>query len=453
MRLTLIHPAIGRRPGDRSYIGTWQMEPLPIAAIAGLTPPGIDIRFHDDRAEDIPFDAPTDLVAISVETYTFRRAAQIASEYRRRGVKVVMGGFHATLRPDDAARFADAVVVGEAEQVWAELIDDARHGTLRPRYQGAGRAFAGRVPRYDRSVFHGKRYLPVGLVETARGCRHACSFCAVQSFFGRQAARRDLDEVVAELKALSSRHRLFFFVDDNFAAEPPRAKEFMRAIRPLGLRWITQLTIEAARDEEFVALARASGCRGVLIGFESLDPTTLRAMGKTVNTRAEGFAPALDTLRRHGMGVYGTFTFGHDGDTARSLDDAVEFAIGHGFTLAAFNHLTPFPGTPLYAELERQGRLRYDAWWLDPGYRYNEVPFHPAGLDHAELRRLCLAARRRFYGLGSIGRRYGAVLARRDGFMLRHHLPVNLMHRWEIDRRDGFPLGDEGWTGQLLEVA
>ena len=138
MHLTIIHPAIGRRAGQR-YIRSWQMEPLPAALIAGLTPAGVDVRFHDDRMELIPYDQPTDLVAISVETYTARRAYQIASEYRRRGVPVVMGGFHATLCPEEVARFAECIVVGEAEEVWPQLIDDFRHGDLQPRYEGRPR--------------------------------------------------------------------------------------------------------------------------------------------------------------------------------------------------------------------------------------------------------------------------------------------------------------------------
>ena len=158
MKLTLIHPAIGRRPGV-SYMRTWQMEPLPIAVLVGLTPPDVDIRFHDDRMESIPFDEPTDLVAIPVETYTAKRAYQIASEYRRRGIPVVMGGFHATLAPDEVARYAESVVLGEAENVWAEVIDDARHGKLKPTYRASERPALSTV-RYDRRLFHGRRYLP-----------------------------------------------------------------------------------------------------------------------------------------------------------------------------------------------------------------------------------------------------------------------------------------------------
>ena len=157
MRLTIIHPAIGRRSGQR-YIRSWQMEPLPAALIKGLTPPDVDVRFYDDRMEAIPYEEPTDLVAISVETYTARRAYQIASEFRQRGVPVVMGGFHATLCPEEVARYAESIVVGEAEEVWPRLIDDFRHGSLQARYQGVPRAGLAGL-NYDRSIYRGKRYL------------------------------------------------------------------------------------------------------------------------------------------------------------------------------------------------------------------------------------------------------------------------------------------------------
>src|SRR3954451_13285331 len=172
MRLTLVHPAVGRRPGV-NYMRTWQMEPLPIAVLAALTPTDVEIAFHDDRMEAIPFDRPTDLVAIPVETYTAKRAYQIASEYRKRRVPVVMGGFHASLMPDEVARFAESVVIGEAEALWPRVIDDARHGRLEKIYRQQGRpSLAGMNP--DRSIFRGKRYLPIGLVEAGRGCHFKC---------------------------------------------------------------------------------------------------------------------------------------------------------------------------------------------------------------------------------------------------------------------------------------
>lgn len=447
MRLTLIHPAIGHRAGE-SYIRTWQMEPLTIAALAGLTPSDVALAFHDDRMEAIPFDAPTDAVAIPVETYTAARAYQIASEYRRRGVPVVMGGFHATLATEETARHAESVVTGEAEGVWAQVVDDLRHGTLQRRYHGEQRPLAD--VRYDRRLFCGKRYLPIGLVETGRGCQFPCEFCAIQTFFSRTYRSRPVEHVIAELTGLKAEKRFFFFIDDNFAGNLKAGKPLLAELEKLGIRWITQMSIDAAHDEGFLAELRRAGCRGVLIGFESLDEANLGLMNKRFNTMRGGFRPALANLRRHGIFVYGTFIFGYEHDTPESFDAAVDFATEEGMYIAAFNHLTPFPGTPLYRRLEEERRLRFEAWWLDPAYRYNALPFVPKSLTPEQVTQGCVAARRRFYGWRSIARR--STRHWRDGYVFRNFFLVNAMLRNEISQRDGYPLGDETWRGELLEA-
>jgi radical SAM superfamily enzyme YgiQ (UPF0313 family) len=447
MRLTLVHPCIGRRLGQR-YIRTWQMEPLPPALIAGLTPRDVEVRFHDDRMETIPFDEPTDLVAMSVETYTARRAYQIASAYRARGVPVAMGGFHATLCPDEVARYAETVVVGEAEEVWPRLIDDARHGTLQKSYRSAARpSLRGLV--YDRTIFRGKRYLPLGLVEAGRGCRFQCDFCAVQTMFGATYSRRPTEEIIAELRALRAQKKLFFFVDDNFASNLTLAKEFARALVPLNLQWVTQMSINAAHDEEFLDLLHRSGCRGVLIGFESLNSDTLRAMNKGFNTMRGGYEPALANLRRHGIRVYATFIFGYDHDSEETFAEAVAFARRHRFYIAAFNHLTPFPGTPLYRRLLEEGRMVYPTWWLDPEYRYNMIPFKPRLMTPESLEEQCVAARRAFYSWPSIAGRSLDAVNRDNAFMFRNFFLINAMHRADVGGRNHYPLGDEAWSESL----
>ena len=451
MRLTLVQPAIGRKPGA-AYMRSWQMEPLPIAALAGLTPPGVKIAFHDDRMEAIPFDRPTDLVAIPVETYTAKRAYQIASDYRRRGVPVVMGGFHATLAPEEVAQYAESVVVGEAEALWPEVIEDARSGKLRPLYKSDEQPDLASV-RYDRSLFRGRSYLPIRLIETGRGCRFPCDFCAVQTFFDRKARHRPIEAIVADLRSLKDGAKLFFFVDDNFASDIGFASNLAEAIAPLGVRWITQLSINAAHDEALLAKLFRAGCRGVLIGFESLDETVLRSMRKTFNTMKGGYAPALANLRRHKIPVYGTFVFGYGPTNPDAFLEAAEFAIDHDFYIAAFNHLTPFPGTPLYRRLELEGRLLYDRWWLDENYSYNGLPFRPEGAEPDDIRRGCLSARGRFYSWRSIFTRLRGKSNRADSLMARNFLPINALHRAELSARDHFPLGDPSWTGELLPAA
>ncbi len=451
MRLTIIHPAIGHKPGEK-YIGTWQMEPLPAATLAGLTPPDVEIKFYDDRMEAIPVDEPTDLVAISVETYTAKRAYQIASDYRRRGVPVVMGGFHAMLCPEEVTQYAEAVVVGEAEQIWPQVIDDARHGTLQKIYRAAERPpLRGLRPRRD--IFRSKRYLPIGLVEAGRGCHFKCDFCAIQTVFDRTRSRRPVDDIIAELKTLRGQgKRFFFFVDDNITSNMAQAKALYEALIPLKLRWVSQASINAAHDEEFLDLIKRSGCEGLLIGFESLNPANLKAMDKGFNTMKGGFEVALANLRRYGLKLYLTFVFGYDEDTVASFAETVAFAREHQIYIGAFNHLTPFPGTPLYHRLAAEGRLLYDAWWLHPEYRYNMIPFQPKRMSPEELQRGCLEARRAFYAWPSILRRSLEPVNRPDFFMFWNFYLINWMIRGEVAARDFYPLGDPLWRGELIKA-
>lgn len=448
MRLTLIHPCVGRWAGDKKYIRSWQMEPLAPAVLAGLTPPGTDIRFYDDRLEKIPFDEPTDIVAISIETYTARRAYQIATEYRQRGVTVVLGGFHATLCPDEASLYADAVIIGEAEGQWETVLDDARHNTLQQFYHQEHRPDLA-LTRLDRAIYTGKRYVPVTLIEAGRGCHFRCEFCAVQSYFDATQTRRPIDHILEEVEQSRKRNSFYFFVDDNITSNFDEAKELYRQLAKYKIRWVSQASINAAHDEEFLELISRSGCEGLLIGFESLERETLRMMKKKFNTMGGGYDVALANLRRHNIRLYSTFVFGYDNDTAKTFDDTVAFANEHRFFMAAFNHLTPFPGTPLYQRLEDSGKLLYDKWWLDPSYSYNKIPFRPAQLEPEELQELCIEARAKFYSVRSILRRFADPVNRSSAFMARQYPLINFMMRREVQQRNDLPLGDEGWTGKL----
>jgi radical SAM superfamily enzyme YgiQ (UPF0313 family) len=428
------------------------MEPLAPATLAGLLPRDgdIEIRFYDDRTEQIPFDEPTDLVAMSVETYTAKRSYQIASEFRRRGVPVVMGGFHPTLVPDEVSEYAESIVIGEAEGQWSAVLDDFRNGRLQRVYRQPERpSLAGLRP--NRSIFEGKRYLKVGLVEAGRGCHFRCEFCAIQSYFSNTQTRRPVDEIIEEIRRMKK--PLIFFVDDNITPNMEQAKEFFRALIPLKIRWVSQASINAAHDEEFLGLIKSSGCQGLLIGFETLNPENLRQMRKSFNTMKGGYEKALENLRRHGIRLYVTFILGYDADNGDTFRETLAFAERHRFYIVAFNHLTPFPGTPLYERLQQEGRLLYDRWWLDPNYRYGMVPFAPRGMTADEVKERCIEARQAFYGLPSIFKRSLDFQVNGNNlFMWAHFFSINLLFRSEVLKRKDFPLGDESYTAPLLKA-
>jgi radical SAM superfamily enzyme YgiQ (UPF0313 family) len=350
-----------------------------------------------------------------------------------------MGGYHVTLLPEEAAREADAVVVGDAEPIWQQLLDDARHRRLRPVYQGAGRhSLAGIRPR--REIFQGKRYQDITLVEFARGCNFRCEFCSITAFHEASQNHRPAAEVAEEMAATGSRR--FFIVDDNIVSQPARARELCRALAPLRVNWVGQASIHIAQDEALLELMARSGCRGVLIGMESLDPANLRDMGKAWNLAGGSYADSLARFRKHGLAVYGTFVFGYDNDDVEAVRRSVEFAREQKLFLAAFNHLIPFPGTPLYRRLRQEGRLLTERWWLDPAGRVGDVTFRPRRMSPGELQAACLEARRQFYGWGSIfSRLLDARANAKSAAMLAVFLGLNVSAHFDIDLRQGLRLG------------
>lgn len=427
------------RPNLSEMRSSDAMAPLVFGILAARTPPGIALSLYDDHLEAIPYQAPTDLVAITVDTFSARRAYEIAARYRARGVPVVLGGHHPSLLPAEALEHCDSVVVGDAEGSWEQLVQDAGRGQLERRYHTAqGQAICGPPP--DRGIFRGKRYGPLALVQYGRGCRFACEFCSVHAFYGDRLAQRPVPEVVEEIRALGS--KLVFFVDDNIFASVERAEELFHALTPLGIRWVCQASIDIARHRRLVPLMARSGCIALLLGFESLTAENLRQMNKRCNLRSGGYAEAIARLHRHGIMIYGTFVFGYDHDAPDAFDRTVEFATRSGFLLANFNPLTPTPGTDLYRRLQREGSLLYPSWWLDPDYRYGQAIFEPRGMSAAQLTEGCLRARRQFYSY----RRMLGRLTQVPRHMLRPYqlglyTLANLVSRREILRKQGAPLG------------
>ncbi|MBM3266954.1 MAG: B12-binding domain-containing radical SAM protein [Candidatus Sericytochromatia bacterium] len=427
------------RPNLIETRSTDALEPLCFAILKSLTPGDVEVALYDEQLEPIPFDAPADLVALTVETYTARRAYQIAGEFRKRGVPVVMGGYHPTFLPDEALCFADSVAIGDAEGTWPEIVADARKGKLKPLYRQDGFPdLAGVMP--DRSIFAGKRYGAVRMVQYGRGCRYACEFCSIRAFYGDNLRHRPVREVVEEIERLAPRH--VFLVDDNVFIDVPKAKELFRALIPLRIQWSTQVSIDIAHDPELMRLLEQSGCTAATVGFESLDIDNLRQMRKAWNVKHQDYQTSIRILQDAGIMIFGTFVMGYDRDKPEAFDATVEFAIRNKFFLAHFNPLTPTPGAALYDRLRAEGRLLYDRWWLDPAYRYGSATYRPAGMTPEELTAGCYRARSRFNALSSLA--YRALDSRthlRSAHRLGIFLGANLISRREIHSKQGLPLG------------
>lgn len=438
MKVTLIEPAMIKREG-LSEKASWVLQPLTLSTLAGLTPEEIEVEAVDDRIEPIDYDAPRDLVGISVKTFTARRAYQIAAEFRSRGVPVILGGHHPTLLPAEAARHTDALLLGEAEGVWDRVLDDARHGRLKPIYRQNEPLPLGEV-RVDRSIFARKKYLPVSMIETTRGCPFACNFCSVTSFFGQSFRHRPPAEVVAEIEREGK--KFLFLVDDNIVGDRRAAKELFRALIPLKIRWISQASLTMTRDLELMRLMRESGCAGVLVGIESLERSNLKQIDKSWNTVGIGYSEALKIARDHGIAIVGSFILGMDDDTPGSLDRVLEFAIEQRLFAVLFNLLTPYPGTELYDTLRQEGRLARPEWWNDPGYTYGSLVFEPRRISARALSQKRLEMYRAFYGVPSLVRRLCELRANaRDLWHAFTFLAMNLPANREEVMRFGRALG------------
>jgi len=439
MKITFITPQVGRK-NSKEYVRTWQMEPLPIATLAGLTPPDVEIAYYDERVEPINFDAPTDLAAITVETYTAKRAYEIAAEYHKRGIRTILGGYHVTLLPDEAQMYADSILVGYAEPLWEQVVRDAEKNMLQRRYtQDKKQPYVYGMPRRD--IFQSKPYFKLSCLETGRGCPLCCNFCSIAAATASTYNARPIDSIVEEIAALKNRN--VFFVDDNFVGNLKHARDLCREIAPLKIKWVGQGTLNMARDEKLLEIMAESGCAGVLIGFESLRHDTLRLMDKKLNVMMGDYKKLIDRLHQYGIGLYGTFIFGYDSESAIDTVRTAEAAIDFGLFIAAFNHLLPFPGTPLYEQFRQTGKLTDEQWWLSPTFRFGDVPFHPKNMTAEELHELCLKARKKFYSFSGIARRStnlkGNATTLKKATMF---WGINGLLRKEIGQKDGLPLGN-----------
>ena len=432
MKITYLKPSMN---GGRLLDA---MPPLAFALLAALTPSDVEYEFYDERVEALPARLDTDLVAMSVDTFTARRAYRLAESCHKQHIPVVMGGIHPTLIPEEAGQYCDAVVVGDADVLWPQVIADVRNSRLRKIYRNAAPPDM-RGLTFDRAIFEGKRYLPVVPVLYSRGCKFACEFCAIHAMYPGPPQHRPIAEVAAELKTIPARRLIF--VDDNLFLDADNLREFCAALMPLQKQWAVQISLDCAKHNDLLQLLAQAGCVCLLIGFESLAEPNLRAMRKGINLGKE-YAAAIKAIRAAGIMVWASFIVGYDADTPETLRATTEFVLQNKLFLAGLNPLLPFPGTPLYQRFLSENRLLAEKWWLDAQHQFGKITFRPKHFTPEALTKACLTEKLIIYNNRNIWRRGWDFQANCRN--VRHagvYLAANYLSRKEMMRKQGQAFG------------
>jgi radical SAM superfamily enzyme YgiQ (UPF0313 family) len=394
VRLLLISPC--RQVGAKTKNG-FKFSQLTLHVLAALTPPDVDITAVDEDIADIDWSRDYDLVGITCMTGTAHRAYQLADLFRLRGSKVVLGGIHPTVLPDEAIRHADAVVIGEAEGSWGRVVEDVRRGALQRFYRAPYPDLAQwPLPRrdlgIDKTIFNA-----VGL-ETTRGCPYACEFCSVTDFYGRTIRHRPVSMVAEDVKRSGSRY--FMITDDNVTGHPGYSKALFTALRPLGVTWAGQSSVKLAKDRALLKLAQQSGCLALFFGLETVSTAGMRSLNKAYNSVAET-EEAIRIIQDHGIAFHPSIVLGLDTDTRACFDQTLEFLDRNHLPTVTLNVLTPYPGTRLYERFKAEGRLISQDWYY---YNHQSVVFRPKHMTPEQLQEGYSYVWQEFYSLPGVVR-------------------------------------------------
>jgi radical SAM superfamily enzyme YgiQ (UPF0313 family) len=334
---------------------------LTLSVIAALTPPEHELQVVEEvYGETVNFDGDYDVIGISIMTQTCIRGYQIASEFKKRGKIVVFGGIHATGMPEEALRFGNAVLIGEAEGVWDKLLADIKNKCLKPFYKLEQLPDLQNHVRPRRDLIKcSSGHFSIAPIETTRGCPYNCDFCTVSRFFGTKQRHFAIRDVITDIE--SCKEKNLFFLDDNITGDKRFAKELFREMIPLKKIWVGQASIQVANDPELIKLAYQSGCRALLIGFESMSECGLNQYRKTLKTIDENVL-AIKKLQENGIMTMASLIFGLDSDTTEVFDVAFEFLTRSKAAFFQACVMTPYPGTPVFAKLRSQGRILTDDW-------------------------------------------------------------------------------------------
>ncbi|WP_438431377.1 B12-binding domain-containing radical SAM protein [Gorillibacterium sp. sgz500922] len=381
-----------------------------------------DLTLVDEYSQRIPYGRTFDLVAITVNTPNAYHCYEIADAFRAKGAKVVFGGPHATLLPDEAGRRSDHVIVGEAEETWPRFLRDFAEGKAQARYVSETPPTLEGLPEPRWDLLRGRSRLMKGAVFATRGCPYRCRYCNLKQIYHDCFRSRPVSEVIGEIRAMKARH--FVFWDDNFFADAGYALELMKELAPLRKRWAAQVTLADCANEKLLKAAQEAGCLYLFVGLESFSEASLGDAGKRVN-RVRDYEAIIQSLHRHNIMIQAGIVFGFDSDTEQVFGETLRACERLGIDGVTVSLLTPLPRTPIYEQLKAEGRLRSEEW-----NRYNgktQVAFDPKRLTPEQLYEGYMEFRRSFYSLRSFVRRM-----RVSRTHPLYNLAINLGYRWSI---------------------
>ncbi|MDR1918069.1 MAG: B12-binding domain-containing radical SAM protein [Tannerellaceae bacterium] len=398
--IKLISPRMSLRPMD-SELKRRMSPPLSLVTIASMTPKQHRVYIEDENVERLDLNDLPDLVGITVNIDTAYRAFDISKTYRSRGVKVVFGGIYASSCPQEVGAHCDAVCVGEAEEVWGDILEDCLQDRLKPLYQASEPTDLSLVPIADWDFIRQKRkYLYYNVIVTSRGCPFRCEFCYNScDYVSGKYRNRPVDDIVEEINRTGVKQ--IMFIDDNFIGNIPWVQRLLDKIGTLGLVWHAAVSTNILHHPQLIRQMAACGCRSLFIGFESLNDGSIRSVNKQQNKISE-YEQLIELLHSHGIMVNASLVFGLDEDGPETFDQTLEWLVRNRVETMTGHILTPYPGTVLYKKLQQEGRIIcHDL----RKYNTSHVVFLPKKLTPEQLRAGYLNMYKKFYSLRNIIRR------------------------------------------------